>query len=80
MTNLFIRILNMSMTGALIILAVLALHLLLRRAPRIFSYGLWAVVLFRLLCPISFESRFSLLGVLISITIKKRQRIPLAFF
>ena len=64
MTNLFIRILNMSMTGALIILAVLALRLLLRRAPRIFSYGLWAVVLFRLLCPISFESRFSLLGVL----------------
>ncbi len=64
MTNLFIRILNMSLTGALMILAVLALRLLLKRAPRIFSYGLWAVVLFRLLCPVSFESPFSLLGVL----------------
>lgn len=46
------------------ILAVLMLRLLLIRVPRIFSYGLWAVVLFRLLCPISFESGFSLLGVL----------------
>ncbi len=64
MTNLFIRILNMSLTGTLMILAVLALRLLLKRAPRIFSYGLWAVVLFRLLCPVSFESPFSLLGVL----------------
>lgn len=64
LTHLFIRILNMSLTAGLMILAVLALRLLLRRAPRIFAYALWAVVLFRLLCPISFESGFSLLGVL----------------
>ena len=64
MPSLFLQILNMSLTGALMIFAVLILRLLLKRAPRIFSYGLWAVVLFRLLCPISFESGFSLLGVL----------------
>lgn len=64
LTRLFIRILNMSVTAGLMILAVLVLRLLLKRAPRIFSYALWAVVLFRLLCPISFESGFSLLGVL----------------
>ncbi len=63
-THLFIRILNMSLTSVLMILAVLALRLLLRRAPRIFVYALWAVVLFRLLCPVSFESSFSLLSVL----------------
>ncbi|MBD5555004.1 MAG: hypothetical protein HDQ95_06605 [Roseburia sp.] len=63
-SSLFLQILNMSLTGALMILAVLMLRLLLKRVPRIFSYGLWAVVLFRLLCPISFESGFSLLGVL----------------
>lgn len=64
LTRIFIQILNMSLTGALVILAVLALRLLLKRAPHIFSYGLWAVVLFRLLCPISFESEFSLLSLL----------------
>lgn len=62
--KLFLTILNMSLTGGLIILAVLVTRLLLRRAPRLFSYVLWAVVLFRLLCPISFSSAFSLLGVL----------------
>lgn len=64
MRSVFIQIFNMSLTGTLTILAVMLLRLPLRRAPRIFSYGLWAVVLFRLLCPVSFESAFSLLGVL----------------
>ena len=62
--SLFVRVLNMSLTGSLIILAVLLVRLLLRKAPKIFSYALWLVVLFRLLCPVSFESGFSLLGVL----------------
>ena len=62
--SLFICILNMSLTGSLMILAVLLVRLLLRKAPKIFSYALWLVVLFRLLCPVSFESGFSLLGVL----------------
>ena len=62
--HLFIHILNMSLTGSLMILVVLLVRLLLSRAPKIFSYALWIVVLFRLLCPVSFESGFSLLGVL----------------
>ena len=62
--SLFIRILNMSLTGSLMILAVLLMRLLLSKAPKIFSYALWMVVLFRLLCPVSFESGLSLLGVL----------------
>ncbi len=49
-------ILNMSITGSIVILAVLAIRLLLRKAPKVFSYALWAVVLFRLLSPFSFES------------------------
>ena len=60
--HLFIEILNMSLTASAVILAVLLLRLALRRAPRIFSYALWAVVLFRLLCPFSFTSGVSLLG------------------
>ena len=61
MENLFSTVLRMSATGALVILAVLLARLALRRAPRVFSYALWAVVLFRLLCPFTIESAFSLL-------------------
>lgn len=54
-------VLSMSGTASLVIAAVLLVRLALRRAPKRFSYLLWAVVLFRLLCPISLESAFSLL-------------------
>ena len=48
----------------MVIVAVLLVRLLLRRAPKVFSYALWAVVLFRLLCPVSVTSAVSLLGAL----------------
>lgn len=57
--RLFIQILNMSLTGSLVIAAVCLIRLLLRKAPSIFSYCLWAAVLFRLLCPVSFSAFFS---------------------
>lgn len=59
--TLFLSVLNMSITAGIVILVVLPVRLLLRRAPKIFSYALWAVVLFRLLCPFSFESVIGLL-------------------
>lgn len=62
--EVFIRILNMSLTGAVVIAAVLLLRMVLRRAPKSISYGLWAVVLFRLLCPVSFSLPVSLLGMI----------------
>ncbi|MCM1325414.1 MAG: M56 family metallopeptidase [Bacteroidales bacterium] len=68
--QLFIRILNMSLTGSFVILAVLAIRILLKKAPRIFSYCLWAVVLFRLLCPISFSAAFSPFNALSSPTVE----------
>ena len=57
-------LLNMSLTAGIVILCVIAARLFLKRAPKIFSYALWAVVLFRLLCPVSLPSPFSLLGAL----------------
>ncbi|MBQ3955679.1 MAG: hypothetical protein II680_07305, partial [Clostridia bacterium] len=51
MRAVFSAILGMSLTGSLVILAVLALRLGLKRAPKIYSYLLWAVVLLRLLTP-----------------------------
>lgn len=62
--TLFSKILNMSLTTGIVIVLVLLARLPLKKAPKIFSYVLWAVVLFRLICPISFSSDFSLLSVL----------------
>ena len=60
--ELFPQVFNMSITGTLIILAVICVRFLLKKAPKLFSYALWAVVLFRLLCPISFSLDVSFLN------------------
>ena len=62
MAEFFSNILNMSMTGSAVIAAVLLIRLLLKRLPKIYAYVLWSVVLFRLLCPISFSGPISLLN------------------
>lgn len=62
MNLMFTRILNMSMTASVVILLVLAMRFLLRGEPKIYSYALWAVVLFRLLCSVSLTGDLSLLG------------------
>ncbi len=64
MDKLFSAVLNMSLTGSLVILPVLLVRLLLKRFPKIFSYALWSVVLFRLLCPLSLSAPVSFLKVL----------------
>ncbi|MBE6724795.1 MAG: hypothetical protein E7576_06295 [Ruminococcaceae bacterium] len=51
MMNVFLTVLRMSLTGSLVILLVLLLRIGLKRAPKIYSYLLWAAVLFRLLTP-----------------------------
>ncbi len=63
-SQIFSEVLNMSMTASLIILIVMAVRLLLRKAPKKYAYLLWAVVLFRLLCPVSISSPVSALGFL----------------
>ena len=60
MTAVFITVLNMSITASIVALAVLLVRVPLRKAPKIFSYALWGVVLFRLMFPFSIESIFSL--------------------
>ena len=58
---LFLQVLNMSFTAGVVIVFVMIARLLLKKAPKVFSCALWSVVLFRLVCPFSFESVFSLL-------------------
>lgn len=62
MNELFLKVFNMSLTASWVILVVLIARIFLHKAPKVFSYCLWAVVLFRLLCPISFSTSLSLLG------------------
>ncbi len=59
MRDLFLTVLNMSLTASYIIVVVALARLALRKAPRVFSYVLWAVVLFRLLCPFTIPSPVS---------------------
>ena len=63
MTNIMLTVFNMSVTAAIVILFVMLARLLLKNSPKICSYALWAVVLFRLLCPVSVTTGFSLLGL-----------------
>ena len=61
LSQIFIKILNMSFTASYCIIAVIVLRFLLRKQAKIFSYLLWGVVLFRLICPVSISSAYSLL-------------------
>jgi len=61
MSELFLSVLNMSFTASYVILCVMLLRLLLKKAPKFISYALWGVVAFRLIIPFSFESMYSLL-------------------
>ena len=59
MDGLFINILNMSITAGWLILAVVLLRVLLKKAPKWINVMLWAFVGIRLVCPFAFESEAS---------------------
>ncbi len=59
--NVFTTVINMTITGSIVTLCVLAARLALKRAPRVFSWMLWLVVIFRLLCPVSISGPASVL-------------------
>jgi len=63
MTNIFRIIVTMSFSSAIVIIFILAIRQLLKHhLSKSFTYGLWILVLLRLLLPISFESNFSILN------------------
>ena len=61
MSSVFLTLLNMSITASWLILAVIVIRLLLKKAPKWISCALWALVAIRLICPLSFESKLSLI-------------------
>lgn len=66
--SVFMQILDMTKVGSLVILAVLLARLILKRSPKILSYCLWAVVLFRLLCPVSIQLPVSLVPEIVPVS------------
>ena len=61
MSELFLKIINMSISASWLILAVLILRLVLKKAPKWVNVLLWGIVAVRLICPFSFESALSLI-------------------
>lgn len=61
METLFFHLLNMSINAGWIVLAVLLLRVVLRKAPRWLICTLWGLVGLRLVLPFSIESIFSLI-------------------
>lgn len=61
MEALFLRLLNMGIAAGWVILGILLLRLLLKRAPKAFRCALWGLVAVRLVCPFSLESVVSLI-------------------
>jgi len=61
MSEVFLQLLNMSITAGWVVLGVVVLRLCFRRAPKWISVLLWGLVAVRLLLPFSIESALSLL-------------------
>lgn len=53
MEALFVKLVNMSITAGWLVLAVMAVRLVFRRAPKWMLCLLWGMVALRLLCPFS---------------------------
>lgn len=61
MGEFFLSVVNMSISASWIVLAVLILRLLLKKAPKWINVVLWGIVGLRLVMPFSLESVFSLI-------------------
>ena len=61
MGTVFLTLLHMSLAASALVVVVVVLRLLLKRAPKAIHCALWAMVALRLLLPFSVESSFSLI-------------------
>jgi len=61
MEGVFLKLLNMSITASWIVVAVMILRLILKRAPKAVFCIMWIAVAVRLIFPISLESMLSLI-------------------
>ncbi len=61
MTEIFIKILNLSISASWLVLAVLVLRFFLRKTPKWIACVLWCIVALRLVMPFTLETSFSLI-------------------
>ena len=61
MSDLFLKIINMSISASWLVLAVLLLRFVLKKAPKWINVLLWGIVAVRLAFPFSIESALSLI-------------------
>ncbi len=61
MSDFFLSVINMSISAGWIVIAVLVLRLLLKKAPKWITVLLWGIVALRALCPFTVESVLSLI-------------------
>ena len=61
MSGIFLKLLNLSISASWLVLVVLALRLVLKRAPNWVNVLLWGMVALRLMLPFSIESALSLI-------------------
>lgn len=61
MAGIFLKIVNMSISACWIILAIILLRIVLKKAPKWINCILWGIAGLRLVMPFSFESVFSLI-------------------
>ena len=61
MDGIFLRLLNISITAGWLVLAIVFLRLILKKAPRGLICALWGLVAVRLLCPFSIDAPWSLI-------------------
>ena len=61
MAAVFLKLLNLSISASWLVLAVLVLRLVLKRAPKWMNVLLWGIVALRLMLPFSIESALSLI-------------------
>ena len=61
MNDLFLKIINMSISASWLVLAVLLLRFVLKKAPKWVNVLLWGIVAVRLAFPFSIESALSLI-------------------
>ena len=61
MSGIFLKLLNLSISASWLVLTVLALRMVLRRAPKWVNVLLWGMVALRLMLPFSIESALSLI-------------------
>jgi len=78
MADIFLKIVNMSISASWIVLAVFLLRLLLKKVPKWITVLLWGIVGLRLIMPFSLESVFSLIPS--SETISKAPDSPRPYF